>query len=134
MVSPTQIAPQQNNFNQGYASNIIRIRGGREVANTYPVAAGYTAWMMDEENQMFFIKTNDASGIPSPLREFKFEEVTPSEQNGVDFSKFVTKDDLNEFADSLASNIFEKLQANQEPVKHQNNYRPNRRNNNGQHV
>lgn len=131
MVSPTQIAPQRNNFNQAYASNIIPIRGGREAANSYPVAAGYTAWMMDEENKMFFIKTNDASGIPSPLREFKYEEVTPAEQKSVDFSKFVTKDDLNEFADNLVSNILDKLPINQEQPRHQNNYKPNRRNNNG---
>ena len=124
MTSPIQ--PQNlNNINQGYASNVIRIRGGREGANMYPVAAGYTALLLDEENSMFFIKTNDASGIPRPLREFKYEEVTQPTPSSLDFSKFATKEDLNNILSEIR-----KLQSNND-----NNYnKPNNRrnNNNGQ--
>jgi len=76
-----------------YATNIINVRGGREGANTYPVAMGYTALLLDEESKMFFIKKSDGS----PMREFKFEEVQPVVQNTVnaDPSKYATKDDIN---------------------------------------
>ena len=118
MNSPTM---QQNftNINQGYASNVIRIKGGREGANMYPVAAGYTALLLDEENSMFFIKTNDASGIPRPLREFKYEEVTPADPSSLDFSKCATKEDLNTILNEI-----KKLQTTND-----NNFKQNRRNN-----
>lgn len=89
------ISPNQNYINQGYASNIIAISGGLDGAKNYPVAGGYTAMMIDEENKMFFIKTNDASGIPKPIRQFKYEEITPKNPGEFDPSQFVTKDDFN---------------------------------------
>lgn len=76
-----------------YATNIINVRGGREGANTYPIAMGYTALLLDEENKMFFIKKSDGT----PMREFKYEEVSPVIPNTVDAdpSKYATKEDIN---------------------------------------
>lgn len=116
MISP-------NNQVQGFATNVINIHGGREGALAYPVAAGYTALLLDEENKMFFIKKNDASGMQVPLREFKFKEVTPREFNGDDSSKYATKEDFN-----LLMAEIKKLQG------HHSSYNPKqRRNGNGQH-
>lgn len=98
MISPINQQPLQNiqsAMTQGYASNVIPIRGGREGARTYPVAAGYAALLLDEENKMFFLKTNDSSGIPRQLREFKYEEVTPADPTTFDPSNFATKEDFN---------------------------------------
>lgn len=100
MISPTTSQQNFQNVNQismtqGYASNAIPIRGGREGARTYPVAAGYAAFLLDEESKMFFLKINDSSGIPRQLREFKYEEVTPADPTTFDPSKFATKEDFN---------------------------------------
>ncbi len=98
MISPINQQSLQNAqsaMTQGYASNVIPIRGGREGARTYPVAAGYAALLLDEENKMFFLKTNDSSGIPRQLREFKYEEVTPADPATFDPSNFATKEDFN---------------------------------------
>ncbi len=72
-------------------TNIISVRGGREGAMMYPLQAGYTALLLDEEAKMFFIKKSDGS----PMREFKYEEVSPIPGIAVDSSKFATKDDIN---------------------------------------
>ncbi len=71
-------------------TNIISVRGGREGAMMYPLQAGYTALLLDEENKMFFIKKSDGS----PMREFKFEEIQ-STPVAADPSKYATKDDIN---------------------------------------
>lgn len=72
-------------------TNIISVRGGREGAMMYPLQAGYTALLLDEENKMFFIKKSDGS----PMREFKFEEIQPAPMVANDPSKYATKDDIN---------------------------------------
>lgn len=120
---PSPITQQNNNIMQGYASNAIFIRGGREGAKNYPVAAGYTAFLVDEENKKFFIKTNDTSGIPRQLREFDWEEVTPADLGSFDPSKFATKDDFNVLLEEI-----KKLQ----PQRENNYHNKQRRNNNVQ--
>ena len=72
-------------------TNIISVRGGREGAMMYPLQAGYTALLLDEENKMFFIKKSDGS----PMREFTYEEVLPAPTVAGDPSKYATKDDIN---------------------------------------
>ena len=117
------ISPNNQNGIQAspFATNIMTVRGGREGALSYPLQAGYTALLLDEENQMFFIKRNDGSGMQLPLREFKFKEVTPSNSNPGDGTQYATKEDFN----ILMAEI-KKLQGNT-----QNNFKP-RRNNSGQ--
>lgn len=104
MISPNANGNQmnlQNNQPQGRLSNAFFIHGGRDAAINYPTAPGYEAFLVDEENKMFFIKKNDPSGMSIPLREFKYEEVTPKQNvasgvpDGFDPSKYATKEDLN---------------------------------------
>lgn len=113
----------QSTMTQGYTPIITFIKGGRDSAKNYPVAAGYAVFLIDEENKMFFLKINDYSGMLRPLREFKFEDVTPADQAAFDPSKFVTKEDFN----VLLSEI-KKMNSGREPRRH--NYNP-RRNNDG---
>lgn len=49
---------------------------GEAGAKSYLVAPGSTVLLMDSENQRFFIKGADASGMPMPLRVFDYSEVT----------------------------------------------------------
>ena len=102
MISPTnQINLQNINQSQVRLSNAFFIHGGRDAAANYPVQAGYEAFLIDEENKMFFIKTNNPAGQGFNLREFKYEEVTPKPNvatatpNGFDPSIYATKEDLN---------------------------------------
>ena len=127
MISPTNVQNLQNGqqiaMTQGYASNVIPIRGGREGARMYPVAAGYAALLLDEENKTFFLKINDASGIPRQLREFKYEEVTPADPGSFDPSKFATKEDFN-----ILLNEIKKLGGKEDGYRHHKS----RRNGDGQ--
>ena len=118
----------QNN-QQGRLSNAFFIHGGRDAAMNYPVAAGYEAFLVDEENKMFFIKKNNPQGGFS-LREFTYEEVTPQQNtafgtpDGFDPSKYATKEDLNMILVEI-----KKLQEGKD--KGRNNYRNTRRSRNG---
>lgn len=67
-------------------------------AKAYPVAAGGSVLLMDSENECFYIKSTDASGMPMPLRTFKYEELSGMDisetTKDVDMSKYVTFDEL----------------------------------------
>lgn len=133
MISPNNQTNLQGagiNGMQGRLSNAFFIHGGRNAAANYPVAAGYEAFLIDEDEKMFFIKTNNMSGGSMKLREFKYEEVTPEPdnqgiQNGFDPSKYVTKDDFNVLVEEV-----QKLTHSRDRGHHYNN-RNNRRNRNG---
>ena len=125
------ISPNNQNVNQqGRLSNAFFIRGGRDSAMSYPVAAGYEAFLVDEENKMFFIKSNDPSGRGFILREFTYEEITPKQNiasgtpDGFDPSKYATKEDLNAIIEEIR-----KLQGDRD--RGRNNYRNNRRSRHG---
>ena len=119
MISPN------NQVGQAFVTNVINIRGGKEGAMNYPIQIGYTALLLDEENKMFFIKKNDPSGMQVPLREFKYEEVTPTATNDVDTSKYVTKEEFNALLAKL-----DKLEKSQN--SRSNNFKQRRNSNNGQ--
>lgn len=122
------ISPINQQIRQNRNTNAFFIHGGRESALNYPVMAGYDAFIIDEENKMFYIKTNDMNGQNMSLREFKYEEVTPQEQQPMqDSSKYATKEDLA----AIMAEI-KKLQNNRGEFReyHRNNYN-NRRNRDG---
>lgn len=64
-----QMAPQPQ------TSGLIWVQG-EAGAKSWPVAPGQSAMLMDSENQRFYIKTADVSGMPLPLRVFDYQEVT----------------------------------------------------------
>ena len=101
MISPNSQTNLQNNQPMRPSNTFIaRIKGGRNSALAYPIALGYEVFLVDEDSQMFFIKTNDPSGGIN-LREFTYEEVTPKQNtafataDGLDPSKYATKEDFN---------------------------------------
>lgn len=91
MISPLQNSQQMI---QGYNTNVIRIQGGKEAAMNYPVQINYTAMILDEDNNTFYLKTRDQNGVLQSLREFKYEEVTPLKEESSD-CEYVTKEDFN---------------------------------------
>ena len=65
-----QMPPAQNNIND---NGIIWVQG-EAGAKAYPVPANHSAMLMDSEQQIFYIKTVDASGMPNALRIFDYKE------------------------------------------------------------
>lgn len=86
--------PMQNSQTN---NGIIWVQGEAS-AKSHLVAAGTSALLMDSEDTKFYIKSTDQSGMPLPLRTFKYEEITTdvhtspnlSSNATLDTSKFVT--------------------------------------------
>lgn len=94
------------NYNQQYQpmyqartnQNGITWVQGIEGAKAYQLMPSSNAILMDSENDRFYIKTCDNVGMCN-LRIFNYTETTnePTKSvDNVDFSQFVTKDELNE--------------------------------------
>lgn len=84
------------------AGGIVWVQG-EAAAKSYAVPFGGSAPLFDTEGDVFYIKTVDASGMPLPLRVFKYTEMTPQSvptasqgAETVDLSKYLTREELNE--------------------------------------
>ena len=79
---PTQANafPTQTNVaaTQPTQSNGLIWVQGEAGAKSYLVAPNNTVMLMDSESEQFFLKSADASGMPLPLRVFKYSEVSKS--------------------------------------------------------
>ena len=108
MISPNTQQNLQGVNQQGMPQKTFFVNingGGRDSAISYPIAAGYEVFLLDEESKMFFIKRNNGMGIT--LREFEYEEVTPTQTfaeanpGSFDTSKYVTKEDFNTLVEEV---------------------------------
>lgn len=64
---------------QNNSGNIMTIFiGSEEEANSYPVAAGTTVLLLCFQQKKFWLKSTSTSGVPEQLREFTFDEKTPT--------------------------------------------------------
>lgn len=103
--NPYQVQPIQQPQN---SSSIIWVQG-EAGAKAYPVAPSNSVLLMDSEDECFYIKSTDASGIPMPLRTFSYTERkekvhTPQEvSNSIDTSNFITRDEFNELKKTIES-------------------------------
>lgn len=66
---PPQQAPQPQSGN-----SLIWVQG-EGGAKSYLVAPNTTIMLMDSEDTLFYLKSSDASGMPLPLRRFRYEEI-----------------------------------------------------------
>lgn len=84
---------------------------GESSVNRYPVAPGNYVFLFDKNEKRFFIKSVDISGMPQPLREFKYEEVIRQKEAPVQQNKnYVTKEEMEEFEGSLLNKVDEMFQ------------------------
>lgn len=81
-------------YQQQQQNGIVWVQG-MEGAKAYPVTSGASVLLMDSENSVFYIKSTDQSGMPSPLRIFDYSE-RKEEQPKVDTSQFVTREEFEE--------------------------------------
>lgn len=100
-VSQVQPAAQQPVPAQ-QSSGLIWVQG-EAGAKSYLVAPNTTVLLMDSEGEQFFLKSADASGMPLPLRIFKYSETSkstvrePEIAPPINVSEFVSKDEFEAF-------------------------------------
>ena len=70
---------------------------GIEAAKSYWVAANTTVMLMDSEGDQFYLKSADASGMPLPLRVFKYEEVKKQPDTTTPSPVYVEKGEFEDF-------------------------------------
>ena len=97
---PQMMNPQQVNTQQ--ANNGIIWVQGEESAKAYMVAPGNSVLLMDSENNAFYIKSSDASGMPMPLRVFDYVErtatKTPGQATHLPNEEYVTRQEFDALA------------------------------------
>ena len=100
--TPAQ-APQQQAH-----SGLIWVQG-ETGAKGYLVAPNNTVLLMDSEANQFYLKSTDGSGMPLPLRVFKYEEVkanqVPQAAPESHTVEYVTKAEFDEFKTTLKSSF-----------------------------
>lgn len=93
---------QQNN------NGLIWVQG-ETGAKSYLVAPNSTVLLMDSENQRFYLKSSDASGMPLPLRIFEYTEKPQNASNNasvaqtMDLSSYATKAELETLKNEIDS-------------------------------
>ena len=81
---------------------------GEQAAKSYLLAPGNSAILMDSEQSIFYIKTVDPSGIPSPLRKFRYvEEVDQpqSEEVKTPTTDYISRSEFENFKDEMQNLI-----------------------------
>lgn len=107
------MGPQDQRYLQQpvtYANNGMNWVDGEEGANRYPVAPGYSVPLFDKNDKRFFIKSVDVSGMPMPLREFKYEEVIRQKEPENVPNDYVTKNELENFQNGMLTRMEEMMQ------------------------
>lgn len=79
---PPNVQQNPNIYNQNSEpEEDIKWVQGEAGARSFYVKPGRKQLLMDSESNLFYIKICDASGMPLPLRVFKYEEVTGTFNN-----------------------------------------------------
>lgn len=97
-------------------SGLIWVQG-EAGAKSYLVAPNTTVMLMDSESEQFFLKSADASGMPLPLRVFKYSETSKSPDRAsesapsINVSDFVSKGEFEAFRDRIEAFMSKGTQA-----------------------
>lgn len=118
----TNVSPMMNNLPQPpqntASSGIIWVQG-EAGAKSYLVAPNTTVQLWDSESQTIYLKSADASGMPSmktldyTIREMQSPMNRIGQDRQIDLSKYVTWDELEEKLNSLKP----KVKAKEKEVK-----------------
>ena len=92
---PQTVQPQSNGGGLTWVQ-------GEAGAKSYLVAPNTTVLLMDSENDVFYLKSTDASGMPMPLRVFAYKEQKsadsePKLMQRDNYPAYVTKDEFEAF-------------------------------------
>ena len=110
--SPPQPIQQIPQYQPQQSDNGIIWVQGEAGAKAYPIQSGKSVVLFDSETERFFIKSTDASGMPQPLRIFKYSETDENEEknNKIDISQFITRDEFDDLMEKIEK--IEKVQKN----------------------
>lgn len=107
-VYPTQMNVPQTQPQPSVQNSLIWIQG-EAAAKSYLVAPGNTVPLWDTESQTIYLKSADASGMPSiktldyTIREMQSPVNHLSQEPQIDLSKYVTRDELEGILSKLQS-------------------------------
>lgn len=116
--------PQANAYQaQGGNGSIIWVQG-EAGAKSYLVAPNNTVQLWDSENQVIYLKSADASGMPSmKILDYQIRETAGQNTPAVtqqaaapSLDNYVTRDELNEF-ESRIKNQIDKLTPKESTTK-----------------
>lgn len=110
---PSQPQMQQgNSFQNGTSSQLTWVQG-EGAAKSYLVAPGCTVALFDNESQTIYIKSADASGMPSmKILDYTFRESVPHSKDIQPVSDYASKEDVD-----YLKNEIESLKAKYEDMK-----------------
>lgn len=110
--NPTQMGVGNNQANT--QTSLIWVQG-LEAAKSYLVAPNTTVTLWDSESQTIFLKSADASGMPSmKILDYKIRDNTPQETARASHSEFATKVDVESIKKEIVAltdrvnNLYEK--------------------------
>lgn len=109
---------QQNNYAQPQ-NNLIWVQG-EAGAKSYLVAPNQTVQLWDSESQTIYLKSADASGMPSiRILDYTIRDNAPKTPEIVSQSDFATKDDISVLEKEISSlkSKFERISAKGETRK-----------------
>ena len=96
---------------------------GEAGAKSWFVNPGATVLLMDSENQRFYLKTADMTGIPA-MRTFEYTEVGAQKpQEPAQAPQFVTMEEFTEFRNEVMNKLSEPMarkkkgEANESPLQ-----------------
>ena len=94
---PWNTVPYQTAQTPQASNNGIIWVQGEAGAKSYLIAPGQSVLLMDSEDNVFYIKSSDVSGMPMPLRIFDYTErvVAKSETAQAPKADFVTREEFN---------------------------------------
>lgn len=94
IVYPQAQQPQQNNGR-------IYVQG-EESAKSYLVAPNQSVELWDTESQTIYLKSADASGMPSMrILDYTYRESVPKSKETLDMGAFATKEDVDYLKEEL---------------------------------
>lgn len=123
--------PYQNaNFGMNYGmypvqqkgiTTVAIISGGYQSAESYPVAAGNTAVLMDFNLGKFWLKTTDIYGRPLPMEEYQFFKPAGMQQPVQESAQqnqndYVKKEDFNAVV-QMVSELYKELKGDANNVQ-----------------
>lgn len=102
---------QTTNFSNG----INWVQGEAGARSVY-VGAGQKALLMDSENNVFYVKSSDQSGMPLPLRTFEYKEITNGETAEVESAPttYVTKEEFDKAISELKKSLGKEEKKNEQ--------------------
>ena len=104
-----QFYPQYQQSQYPQSSSDVHWVQGIPGAKAYPVEPGRSVVLMDSEANKFYIKSTDSTGMPQPLRCFRYteeaEEVSTEHSGSVDMSQYMKRDDFEKLLDKKLAEL-----------------------------